>query len=297
MSQSPKMYGASSIIFGKDTRRKIFSASWVHGMGFAFSNYNTPYTIIHKNEYKYPRHLVANQLQKEALEEKGYEAIAVGMPYIYTNPEEFLCLQKRKYRIYFPSHSTKSNSISNDYRLLIEQAKKYDCNSICLNAFDYDKMPIIQLYNADVKIFRGADSSSNSALIDIRNIFLQASHVVTNAPGSHIFYASVTGCVVEMYSDEEVNKKMTDDAFKRELFAYPKCARNDMELYIQSIQSKIKFNQISNMKRNELLSLSMELIGIEFKKSKGEIIELLRPRQTIESLYVCYQTVRSKVSV
>ena len=110
--QVADFYGASNLIFGYGRRPPCLRATWCHGLGFALKKNFDKRFVLHYNETHLPIHLVNNTETANNLADQNINAIAVGMPYVYTKNYNSKKNNTSFKRVYFPRHSIGDNQKS-----------------------------------------------------------------------------------------------------------------------------------------------------------------------------------------
>lgn len=278
--QSAKFYGAANLINQK-LNFSYLNGSWVHGADDIFQEYHSALTTIHPNEFGLPIHLVANDLQLAYKGMEKFNAIPVGVPFVYTYPKLKQHHGSLFKRVYIPCHGINNISLKKLYTLWIEIAKKNRCDGILIGANDYSNF-IHKMGNKipeRIKILSGANILDTHALEKIRDIFYSIEECVLDFPGSHIIYSIACGCkpiFIDSYSENNIIPK---DIYSGILVSYPKWMREDIK---RSLLTQKRVNQIitnfSNLNTFELRDIVNVSLGVEFRRTREEIKNYLMPK-------------------
>lgn len=295
LNQSAKMYGASSLITKKSIKNRTLSASWMHGLGNVLSDFNNSDTIIHQYERNLPHHIITTEKLFNQLNIQHSNIIVAGIPFIYTFPEKQRTSFKQYKRVYFPTHSTKSINHIDILSNIETTAELHGCEAVCLNAIDYRALSNSSfLRKTDIEIICGADIRNQNCLIQIRDLFLNIETIVTDALGSHIFYASLCGCNVDMNSISSTSTMSLFDALKI-TESYPKSLRQSMLKYHTDESRPSICEKIKRMNKKELYEFSCDASGLEFRKSPEYLESILFPSNPIEELSCLFKITSSKM--
>ena len=83
--QEAHFYGASNLVYREQKMPTCFRSSWMHGLGpVMFREQTDPKIILHHQERNLPTHLVNNKKTADLLNSSGFDAVATGMPIIYS---------------------------------------------------------------------------------------------------------------------------------------------------------------------------------------------------------------------
>jgi hypothetical protein len=278
--QSAKFYGASNLI-DPNLNFSYLNASWVHGADDVFLEYNSALTTIHPIEFGLPIHLVANDLQLAYKGMNKFNAIPVGVPFVYTYPnlkEHHGSLFKR---VYIPCHGIKNISLDSLYSLWIETAKKNRCDGVLIGANDYLNFTNMMSHKIPegIKILCGANISDKNALKNIKDIFYSIEECVLDFPGSHIIYAIACGCKPIFIQNFSENNIIPNDIYSDILVSYPRWIRADIKKSLISPQRVFQIiSNFSKLNIYELRDIADRSLGIEYRKTKEEIRDFLMPK-------------------
>lgn len=278
--QSAKFYGAANLIDQK-LNFSFLNASWVHGADHIFQAYNSALTIIHQYEFGLPIHLVANDLHLAYEGMDKFNAIPVGVPFVYTYPNLKDHRGSLFKRVYVPCHGITNISLERLYTLWIETAKKNGCDGILVGANDYlnfihnmkHKIP------EKIKILCGANILDPYALEKIRDIFYSIEECVIDFPGSHIIYAISCGCKPIFINNFAEKNVIANDIYSNISISYPKWMREDIKkTLITPHRANQLISNLSNLNIYELRDLANLSLGIEFRRTKEQIRDFLMPK-------------------
>jgi len=197
INQSAKFYGAAHLIGGEKLNKSILRASWVHGADLAFHDYKHASLLIHPHEFGLNIRIVSNKEQEKYPGHTGeYDLISAGVPFIYTNPKYSSHHGGLHKRTYVPRHGIAKVHLNNLYQKWMETALKNKCDSILLNAFDYENFKkMINYENSNIKIIEGANIKENITLLKIRIYSIQLRSVFSILLGRilyMLFYVDVS---------------------------------------------------------------------------------------------------------
>ncbi len=197
--------------------------NWNHGVHDIGQVCGTPAKLCSVHNYQFPnegrdrRILVENQRAQDLLRAAGYRhALAVGLPFIYEEQETDIPRMPRSV-LAFATHSTpwfslfdgkvnpvdgKSKDLSFP-RTVARLRDRFDVVAGCVGASDVLLGNWINAYeHNDVPWITGAWINDTHALRRMQRILRSFEYVVTNTPGSHIFYALYCGCKVFWLDDD-----------------------------------------------------------------------------------------------
>jgi len=206
MRDEADYYGISQLIAKKLSlllKPKSF-AGWKHGwlyMDLKYVEQLTGGNKIHK------LFLVAKKEQALFLKEKGFNAQAVGMPFIYADELDNVEIKRYKNSLLvMPPHSLPytSHSWSEDtYAKNISELKEdFNLIVVCLHYSCVQKNLWIDAFKKyDIPYVIGADATDKNSLIRMSRLFRSFEYMTTNAIGSHVVYASYSGCKVSVYGE------------------------------------------------------------------------------------------------
>jgi len=197
--------------------------NWNHGVHDIGHVCGTPAKLCSVLNYKFPnegrdrRILVENQRAQDLLRAAGYRhALAVGLPFIYEEQETAIPRLPNSV-LAFATHSTpwfslfdgkvnpvdgKSKDLSFP-RVVARLRERFDVVAGCVGASDVLLGNWINAYDHnEVPWITGAWINDTNALQRMQRILRSFEYVVTNTPGSHIFYALYCGCKVFWLDDD-----------------------------------------------------------------------------------------------
>ena len=276
--QEADFYGASKLIFGNNSSLPIcYKATWMHGLSPILKNLVDSSIVIHFNERHLPVHLVNNEDTVKILSDQNVQSIAVGMPFIYTKAH----IEKKKNfffnKLFMPAHSIIGNQIK-DYTKWREIIKKYNCDAICLGLSDYLYIKNKRIDLGNIKILKGAHPSDLSSLTRLSEMFYSTNEMISNAGGSHLFYAAASGVKIEIIDeiydlrDQKIIKKNRLKLIKK----FPKKLQNIYELHLKkdggADEHVLRWN---NKGVKEIEEYANYMLGTEHRSSKGKIKKYL----------------------
>ena len=284
--QEADFYGASKLIFGKNKLPLCYKSTWTHGLGFALKNNYSLEIVQHFNEKNLPLHLVNNEETVSHFDNQKLNSIAVGMPIIYT--KNFIEKSKSLFyrRLFVPKHSlNKSGNIDNLERLK-KIINKYNCDSICLTANDFNFFKRKKYYFGNVKIIKGAYAGDDTSLERISKIFLSTKEMVTDNVGSHIPYASACGAKIRILDEGyEISSSSISDRLKsipksqKKIFQdYWGNRKKVVEEYLSSIW--VRGNDLEKKEYSEYL------LGIKHRKKIDVVREYLMPINFKQKIHI-----------
>ena len=294
--QEANFYGAADNVFSI-AKPKIFKATWVHGIGFMFSDYIDPNTILHPDEKWMPLHLVNNKDIELILTDNGFNAKAVGCPFIYNKYYDSLPSSRKFKRIFFPQHSVNGWDYTIRANQWVQLAKKYKCDAVCLTDFDYTKLISLKIRVGDLKLIKGASIKDKNAINYIASIFQSTYEIVSDNVGSYLAYAALSGCkihIIDEYVESIVDTSSKE--FRNYLHTYKKSERN-------SFLEFEKKNHLNTLKKRVWFTGNYKLIkeysefiaGCEFKKTNKSIAEMLCPESTYQAYLIYLSLLTHKI--
>lgn len=197
--------------------------NWNHGVHDIGQVCGTPAKLCSVLNYQFPnegrdrRILVENERAQDLLRAAGYRhALAVGLPFLYEEQETDIPRMPRSV-LAFATHSTpwfslfdgKVNPVdgqSKDLsfpRTVARLRDRFEVVAGCVGASDVLLGNWINAYeHNEVPWITGAWINDTHALQRMQRILRSFEYVVTNTPGSHIFYALYCGCKVFWLDDD-----------------------------------------------------------------------------------------------
>jgi len=297
INQSAKFYGAAHLIGGEKLNKSILRASWVHGADLAFHDYKHASLLIHPHEFGLNIRIVSNKEQEKYPGHTGeYDLISAGVPFIYTNPKYSSHHGGLHKRTYVPRHGIAKVHLNNLYQKWMETALKNKCDSILLNAFDYENFKkMINYENSNIKIIEGANIKENITLLKIRDIFYSIEECVFDSPGSHIIYAILCGCK-STFIEEDIEIHNRNKIINECVKGYPKFIRDHHRLNLLSRHEGSEFTEKwSKYNLSELREIAEHEAGVEFKRKNEFIEKLIRPINKLEEVKISTNIILSKL--
>ena len=292
--QEAEFYGASSLVF-KEKKPFLYRASWVHGLGHMFSNFQDSHTILHHDEKFLPLHLVNTENIRNLLLQENYNSVAIGSPFIYNNYIDDTTISRSINRLFIPPHSIENLNTKKSYSGWISFAVKNNCDAICVSEKDFSAFSNINPKN--VKIICGASIKNEKSLNKIAILFKRSKEIISSALGSHLAYAAICGAKVRLVlpdSIPEANIPGTE-FYNNYIDNFPKESKDSIIKFLarshaHNIDKTIWFRG----NNNEILEYSRFICGVNCKKKKDEINLLLRPKNLAESLYIYRRLLANK---
>ena len=288
--QEADFYGASNLIFGKKLPL-VYKATWMHGLGPPLRNRYPKNIIIHYNETHLPLHLVNNTRTVDELASQDIDAIAVGMPYIYTK----VFIEKKRSntqfkRVYFPRHSIGFSQMEHYERWRIILSK-YHCDAICLSDIDYRHLKSSDFYLGDVKLIFGAKANDPKSLERSASTFFSTREIITDTRSSHLAYAAASGVQVRVIDEinENYNSIPASDYVPKKFekdFQYQKEPEKEYEKIMSSVY--VKGNDA------EMREYSEYILGIDSRKSIDQMKHYLTPNNIIQAMKISTLLVKNK---
>jgi len=287
--QEAHFYGASDLIYNQLKMPICFRSSWMHGLGpVMFREHSDPKVILHHGERNLPTHLVNNEKTAALLNRAGFEAIATGMPIIYS--ENFKPKEKKSInRLFMPAHIIRTKNFyerMNSWRLLI---KKYNCDSICLSGSDYELAINKKIIFKNCKILNGAKPSDPDSLNRIASYFSSTSELITDSGGSHIPYATALGVnvpIIKELSERAELLRRSKDSTSAVMNSVPKNLRANFLRHMSHSVIGDVINLWGSKDDCAKYQFSLSLVGANCKKELSEMRNLLNPRGFFEELNI-----------
>ncbi len=207
-------YGASRIISSMlklpFTPKSI--STWRHGWAFIKPKY--PQQIIGNIKDTKRRFLVGTKEQVRFLRGFGYNAHAVGLPYIYAD-EVVRGMNIRRISgslLVMPPHSlpyTEHEWAEEVYvREIIKLKNEFSFIAVCLHSECWNKRLWIDKFQQhNIPVLLGADIYDSNSLIRTSILFNYFENMTTNIFGSHVLYSAYSGCKVSVYGNYLLYKK------------------------------------------------------------------------------------------
>lgn len=201
----PDCYGASRLISNQlklpFTPRSF--AYWLHGWNSA------PVAFIEQFGMPYcGQYLVHTTSESNFLVSKGFNATAVGSPFLYTTA----AIKKRPVKrlsdslLIMPPHGMLyTTEVWNEKRYIeyIAAIKdQFEYVAVCISPSDIEKgIWVSNFSKLEIPIIKGAAMHDANALIRMRTLFELFEFVTTNSIGSHVAYAAYSGAKVSFWGD------------------------------------------------------------------------------------------------
>lgn len=200
----PDIYGMSKIV-SRSLNLPFTPYSFsnlAHGWFHADIKYIEQFGII--NDYKY---LVATKEHERFFKKNNKKSYAVGMPYCYAAQYD----KKRIARIQnsllvMPPHGLDSSNESWNEKTYVKQISElkqdFDYVVACIHHSCVTKGNWVNEFKKhDIPFIIGAQMDDRNALIRMHRLFSAFEYMTTNIMGSHVVYASYSGCKVSIYGD------------------------------------------------------------------------------------------------
>lgn len=274
-------YGISHIIASKlnrNTHPRSFS-QWQHGWIYNDEPIRNAIQLVILGTPNQTQ-LVANERYVTALKQFGFEKCeAVGLPYIYAdNIIEFP--RKSGSLLVMPPHSlphTNHNWDEETYASQIVQLKPYfSCIIACIHTSCVTRgYWTSALERHSIPWITGASADDRNALLRMKCLFNSFEYMTTNVIGSHVAYASYSGCKVSLYGSyaEYKEKDYENDGM---MAKHPEFFKNLIENSQETVIRK-RFPHLftSPMEAVENKEWGSEMLGARYKREAEEIAELL----------------------
>lgn len=202
-------YGFSSVLATQTAVKpgqRVF-CDWMHGWiwwreDFGIDDFPGPYVRPGQT-----RLVTGNEAQALALRSLGHDALAGGLPIIYTPRSGFA--RQPDTLLAFPTHSSdkvRNKVVQKDYLdFLVSQRNRF--RTVCVSLFVYDQQPEIieEITRRGLMPLMGADPRDRKSLWRTRAALDVFSHVSTNSFGSQVAYALFSGCTTSVFTPVVVN--------------------------------------------------------------------------------------------
>lgn len=279
LRSEPDYYGISHIIasqIGKKNPPRSF-AGWLHGWVFE--------PIIHERQLAHwgasdDMHLVATRKQAETLRNFfGFtNAEAVGLPFLYVN-RSIKIKRKPDSLLIMPRHSLPNIDHSLNQQAYVTQIAKikHNFSSIiaCIHSSCVNKGYWISEFESnDIPWIVGACVNDKNALLRMSIIFRSFEYMSTNILGSHIAYASYSGCKVSIYGSYA---SYSANDFAENPFYQANPGLEKKLPFLQEEWAKNNFSEffVLPMEASERQKWGADVLGSQYKKSAREIADLL----------------------
>ncbi|TWT53727.1 hypothetical protein Pla22_13590 [Rubripirellula amarantea] len=270
-------YGLSHLIAEKIGLRTPprSRAAWQHGWVI------DPVTDIRQVIGNHPHDqtiLVANEVIAYYLNGHGINAIPVGLPLIYSDPE--ITAKIPGSLLVMPAHVTKHSEHSvneADYvDFVTQQAKHFDHVLICVSQQCADRGFWVKSFaSRGFETIVGAGVDDRNALTRMRRLLSQFEVMTSNAPGSHFLYAGFCGCRLSLSGPEHLAKR-SDLAGEPFYQQHPDLVDMAIERYRQ--RSLLEhYPQLDHTPQNAqpCQDWANEVIGLACKRDPRDLANLL----------------------
>tara|TARA_Y100000768_G_scaffold272461_1_gene208474 strand:+ start:4437 stop:5405 length:969 start_codon:yes stop_codon:yes gene_type:complete len=252
-------------------------SSWVHGWIFNDLKYIEQFNT---SQYSPHNKIVANDLQKDFLENYGFDnIITAGYPYIYIKDNPKIKRYKNSLLIIPPKDSHNVNHIWNEESFIdyICQFKKdFENIYFCIHQECFRKKKwLANLDKNNIKFVVGANTFDSNSLLRTKYIFQHFEYVHAPTIGSAIAYAAIDGCKVSL-SENYLEYKM--DGYKKHPLYNIKKEYLEYETYTKSkkyIKSKYDFLFREPINSIESKEWAKTQLGMNYIKTFEEISNLL----------------------
>ena len=212
-------YGVSHLIAKKLKLSFVprSSVGWKHGWIIADLKYKEQLTAG-GNTSKFLMPLRSHEI---FLKERGINAKAIGMPFVYVEDIETKKVERQPNSLLvMPPHSLPYTEHTWDEESYAKQINAlrddFDLIIVCLHASCVEKrlwVDVFEKYNIPWII--GADAQDKNSLIRMYRLFNSFEFMTTNVIGSHVVYAAYCGCKVSIFGDyaEYNSEDYKDDPF------------------------------------------------------------------------------------
>ncbi|MFT5211442.1 MAG: hypothetical protein ACI9CE_003181 [Flavobacterium sp.] len=154
-----------------------------------------------------PFHLVATEHQELFFKSLGFNAKAIGVPYVYAVDSDMSLISRRpKSLLVMPPHSMSySNEDWDEGKYLaqiISISGDFDEIVGCIGSSCVKRGKWVGTFEKlGIPWVCGPDMADKNSLIRMHRIFSHFEYMTTNSIGSHVAYAAFSGCKVSIYGD------------------------------------------------------------------------------------------------
>ena len=279
LRSEPDYYGVSRIISNqlgyKKTPRSF--AQWLHGWIFT-EPITDPRELTFWGKPN-DRILVTTEIQVETLRQFGYHHVyATGLPFIYANTNAME--RKSNSLLVMPSHSTAYNEqfVNQEkyVKSILDLKPDYDHITFCLHGCCVEKkywIPTLEKY--EIPWIIGASTNDCNALTRINRILQSFESMTSNVMGSHIAYASASGCRVSIageYASPKAEEYRNDPWYQK----YPELLKKHLSLF-QEKEIKQRFSHFFQEPKDSTTHVEWgnQMIGKKYQRTASELSEIL----------------------
>lgn len=278
-------YGASDLIAAKlGLKLPLFTgraASWTHGITGQGGELTSPKLVV-QDEYRHSQNLVHTESTAKFLRGHGYNAVAVGAPFIYAD-ETVLPVRLRSSVLVFPPHSTNYSSLNAKGEKLayvdqvVQLKSRFKTVVASIGGADVLKGNWIHAFEAaGIPWVCGAWMHDRNGLVRMQRIMRSFEYVTTNIIGSHVAYAAYCGCRVVFHGE---NRELTfEDVVSHPHYkSNPELTDHVREAMFNEARLKARFPFLfcGFDDAPDLTSWGREQVGAENRKDAREIARLL----------------------
>lgn len=229
------------------------------------------------------RYLVPTQKEVDFFyKNEIYNVYPVGVPYIYIDKEEYKHIKRIKNSLLvMPPHSLPGTNPNFFEEIYLDEIKRISTDFrhivFCIHQSCIKKnLWIKNIEKYGFLWIEGANSNDKNSLIRMHRLFSSFEFMTTNSFGSHIAYASYSGCKVSLYGTYQGVKK--EDIKDYELFQrIPKLIDRIEKIFsYEYIKKYYHFFIVDNPKNAKFnVKWANDELGVKYKKSYIELAELL----------------------
>jgi len=196
MMSSSQFYGAGEFLINRG--KLLPNCSWTHGVIFGYCS--AP-LIITREDSAFSYHLVTDENQGSLAREMFSNVEVVGLPFAHALLQFYdPCLVRNINRLFLSAHNiARTNETPLD--VLVSRAINEGCDALILQGKHFEAIfGVDNLYASykQIKVVKGAYAGDSGSYRRIISIFSRTKVLVTDSPGSHVFYASLCGCKVSV---------------------------------------------------------------------------------------------------
>lgn len=279
LRSEPDYYGISRLIskeLGYKRTPRSF-AQWLHGWIFT-EPITDPRELTFWGKPN-ERILVTTEVQAEILRKFGYHQVyAAGLPFIYANANSME--RKANSLLVMPSHSSAYNEqfVNQEkyVKSILNLKSDYDYIVFCLHGCCVEKrywIPTLEQY--EIPWIIGASTNDYNALTRINCIFQNFESMTSNVMGSHIAYASASGCRVSIagdYASPKAEEYRNDPWYQK----YPEILKKHLSLF-QEEEIKKRFFQFFQEPKESTTHVEWgeQMIGRRYQRTALDLSEIL----------------------
>ncbi len=271
-------YGFSSSIASNIGVKDLcyIKVNWKHAWIYTDLQYTEQLIVNSKAKIN----VVANLEQKAFLKKHSIDALVLGSPFAYVHDYDQEKIKRiPKSLLVMPPHSlpyTNHSFDENRYvKEIIELKEDFDFIAVCIHRSCVNKDLWVKSFKKQgISIIVGADTLDKNGFLRMSRIFSSFEYMTTNTIGSHILYASYSGCKVSIYGTYIEYSKLdfVDDPFYNKR---PYMLDYNLEQSShQKIREKYQFFFISPIKSRQNIEWANNEIGKENMVTSFDIAKL-----------------------